>query len=93
VLERLVAHDVHVDEEGVRVDAVRDRVVELAGEVELHAMGEVAAVGELEAQDGVAGRRILLAFGSREDVERLRACGTLADPAPNKARAARKGDA
>jgi hypothetical protein len=56
-------------------------------------MGEVAAVGELEAQDGVAGRRILLAFGSREDVERLRACGTLADPAPNKARAARKGDA
>ena len=56
VLERLLAHDVHVDEEGLGVDAVGVRLVELAREVELHAVGEVAAVGELEAEDAVAGR-------------------------------------
>src|SRR5690606_19300578 len=55
VLERLLAHRVHVHEEGRRVHAVGDRVVELAGEVELHAVGEVAAVGELQPQDGVSG--------------------------------------
>ena len=57
ILERLVAHDVHVDEERLGVDAVGVRLVELAREVQLHAVGEVAAVGELEAEDAVAGRR------------------------------------
>ncbi|MET3801847.1 hypothetical protein ABID70_001802 [Clavibacter michiganensis] len=54
VLERLLAHDVHVDEEGVGIHAVGGRVVELPGEVELHAVREVAAVRELEAEDRVA---------------------------------------
>ena len=55
VLQRLVAHDVHVDEERLRVDSVGGGVVQLAGEVELHAVGEVPAVGEFHAEDGVAG--------------------------------------
>lgn len=55
VLESLVAHDVHVDQEGLGIDAVGDRVVELAREVELHAVREMAAVAELETQDGVTG--------------------------------------
>jgi hypothetical protein len=40
----------------VDMDVVRDRVVQLAGEVQLHAVGEVSAVRKLQAQDGVAGR-------------------------------------
>ena len=48
------AHHVHVDAEGLGVQAVgRDRVV-LPGEVDLHAVGEVPAVGELQAHDGLA---------------------------------------
>ena len=38
----------------LRVDAVGADVVELAGEVDLHAVREVAAVGQLEAEDLVA---------------------------------------
>ena len=38
-----------------RADVVGDDVVQLAGEVQPHAVGEVAAVGEVEAEDGVAG--------------------------------------
>ncbi|OEI67447.1 molybdenum cofactor biosynthesis enzyme [Curtobacterium sp. ER1/6] len=55
VLDRLRADVVVVDLEGLRVDAVRHGVVDAAGEVELHAVGQVAAVGELETEDGVAG--------------------------------------
>ena len=47
-------HHVHVDEEGLGVDAVRHDVVELAREVELHAVREVATVRKLEAEDLVA---------------------------------------
>ena len=56
VLEGLVADDVHVDLERLGVDAVGDGVVELAREVESHAVSEVPAVRELEAEDRVAGR-------------------------------------
>ena len=44
-----------VDDFGVLADRVGDDLVELAGEVELVAVGEMAAVGEIEAEDGVAG--------------------------------------
>ena len=44
-----------VDGLGVAADLVADDAVELAGEVELVAVGEVAAVREVEAEDGVAG--------------------------------------
>ncbi len=40
---------------GVFADGVGGDLVELAGEVELVAVGEVASVGETEAEDGVAG--------------------------------------
>ena len=36
-------------------DLVAGDFIKLAGEIELVAMGEMAAVGEIEAQDGVAG--------------------------------------
>lgn len=45
----------HVDASGLGVEAVGDDRVEAAGEVDLHSVGEVAAVGEVEAEDGVAG--------------------------------------
>ena len=45
----------HVDQAGLVVDVVGDHVVELAGEVDLHAVGQVAAVGQVQAQDRVAG--------------------------------------
>ncbi len=45
---------VHVDPVVVRADVVGGDVVEPAREVQAHAVGEVAAVGEVEAQDGVA---------------------------------------
>ena len=45
---------VHVDDQGVLFDAVRDDVVEAAGEVDLHAVGQVPAVGQVQAHDGVA---------------------------------------
>ena len=44
-------HFVIVDLAIVRTDAVLDRVVELAAEVDLGAVGEVAAVVEAHAQD------------------------------------------
>ncbi len=53
-LERLLAHDIHVDPRRLGVDAVGVRLVELAREVQLHAVREVAAVGQLETQDAVA---------------------------------------
>jgi len=46
---------VHVDQERLGVELVGHDVVELAGEVQLHAVGEVPAVVELQAQDGVTG--------------------------------------
>ena len=82
VLERLVAHDVHVDAEGLGVDAVGVGLVELAGEVELHAVGEVAAVGELEAED--ACRRAWRCADSTAALAEAPECGcTLAYSAPN----------
>ena len=63
-LERLRAHSIHVDEHRLGVDAVGRGVVDLAGEVEFHAVREVAAVGELEAEDRVAGRREGVQHGS-----------------------------
>ena len=50
----LLAHLVHVDAVVVFLDLVGGDLVELAGEVELHAVGQVAAVGQGEAQDLVA---------------------------------------
>ena len=44
-----------VDGFGVAADLVADDAIELAGEVELVAVGEMAPVGEVEAQDAVAG--------------------------------------
>ncbi len=44
-----------VDGFSIFADAVGDDAIELAGEVELVAVGEVAAHGEVEAEDGVAG--------------------------------------
>lgn len=57
MLDGLRADVVVVDLERLGVDAVRDGVVDAAGEVEFHAVGQVTAVRELEAEDRVAGRR------------------------------------
>ena len=54
-LDGLLAHLVHVDAVVFLADAVRLDLVELAGEVELHAVCEVTAVREIEAHDLVAG--------------------------------------
>ena len=35
-------------------DAVGDDLVQLAGEVQVHAVGQMAAVGQVHGQDGVA---------------------------------------
>ena len=43
----------HIDEVGVLLYLVRCHVVETAGEVDLHAVGQVAAVSQVQAQDGV----------------------------------------
>ena len=51
------AHLVHVDQAGLGDDVIGDGLVELAGEVELHAVRQVAAVGEVETEDRVADRR------------------------------------
>ena len=56
-LEGLRAHGIHVDEVGRGVNAVGVSLVELAGEVEVHAVGEVTALVEGQAQDAVAGGR------------------------------------
>ncbi len=48
-------HLVHIDEEALAIDVVLDRVVELARHVQLHSVGEVAAVVERQAEEGVAG--------------------------------------
>ena len=53
--ERTLADDFRVDAEGFGIHAVGFGVVEAAGEVDFHAMGEVAAVVEGEAEDRVAG--------------------------------------
>ena len=50
-----LAHLVHLDAHGGLVHAVGGGVVVLAGEVDLHAVGEVSAVGQGQAQEGVAG--------------------------------------
>ena len=51
VLLRLGPDGVQVDQEGLRVDAVGGHVVQPAREVDLHAVREVAAVGEVETED------------------------------------------
>ena len=53
--ERALADDLRVDAEGLGVHAVRLGVVETAGEVDLHAVGQVAAVVEGQTEHGVAG--------------------------------------
>jgi hypothetical protein len=53
VLDREPLDLVHVDPVSSG-DAVGDDVVELAGEVQLHAVRQVAAVGQVHAQDRVA---------------------------------------
>ncbi len=65
----------HVYPEVRFTDVVRDHVVELAGEVDAHAVGEVAAVRQVQAHDGVArvqqrehGRGVGLCTGVRLDV-------------------------
>src|SRR6185312_12951759 len=55
VLAGLAGQVVEIDAVVVLADAVADDVKVFAGEVEAHAVGEVAAVGEVEAEDGVAG--------------------------------------
>ena len=50
------SHLRHVDQVGVLAYAVGDDVVEPTGEVEPHAVRQVAAVGEVETEDGVARR-------------------------------------
>ena len=44
----------HVDPVVLFADLVRDHVVEPAGEVDPHAVGQVPAVGQVQAHDGVA---------------------------------------
>ena len=55
MLQGLIADDVHVHPEGLRVHPVGGDLVEPAGEIDLHPVGEVAAVGQLQAEDPVAG--------------------------------------
>ena len=55
VLARDARDLVHVDQAGLAVDLVGGDVVEAAGDVDLHAVREVAAVGERQAHDRVAG--------------------------------------
>ena len=55
VLNRQALDFSHVNQHGVFGDAIRDHFVELAGEVDAHAVGQVAAVCEVQPQDGVAG--------------------------------------
>ena len=45
---------VHVDPQVLAADVVGDRVVELAGDVDLHPVAEVAAVVERQPEEGVA---------------------------------------
>src|SRR5699024_802177 len=60
VLQGRRPHGVHVDPVRALVHPVGGDVVQLAGEVDLHPVGEVPAVGELQAQDGVprGGQRV-----------------------------------
>ena len=71
----LLAELVHVDPEVVFLDLVGGDLVELAGEVQLHAVGQVAAVGQGQAQDlvprgdhGGERRGVGLGTGVRLDV-------------------------
>ena len=80
VLDREAAHLLHVDDRRLGVDAVRDDVEEAAREVDLHAVGEVSALVEREAQqrvagpgDGVQHRRIRCRTRVRLDIGELRA--------------------
>ncbi len=78
VFERFCAHFVEVDQLGILLHAVRDRVVQLAGEAHLRSVGEVAAVRERHAEHGIAGlqkrhedRHVRLRAGVRLDVRVL----------------------
>ena len=53
--ERLLTHLVHIDPHGVLIHTVCGDVVELAGEVQLHAVGQVTAVCQVEAHNLVTG--------------------------------------
>ena len=60
MLERLLTHLVHVDAVGVGVDLVGGHIVEAAGEVDLHPVGEVSAVGQGQSEQfvPVPGQRV-----------------------------------
>ena len=55
VLEGEPLHLGHVHQVIVGAHVVGDGVVQLAGEVQPHAVGQVPAVGQVQAEDGVAG--------------------------------------
>lgn len=55
VLQRLAFHHIVVNEAGVFVDAVVDRVVKLAGKIDRRAVGKVATHAKIEPEDGIAG--------------------------------------
>src|SRR5690625_6301764 len=68
-------HGLHVEAMGLGVDAVGDNVVELAGEVQFHAVGQVTTVGKFQAQEffarrhqGVQDRSVGLGAGVGLDV-------------------------
>ena len=54
VLQGQALHLGHVDPVVLFADLVRDHVVQPAGEVDLHAVGQVPAVGQVQAHDRVA---------------------------------------
>ena len=56
VLQRQRLDLVVIDLAGFGVQAVLHRVVVLAGEIDLGTVGQVAAVSQAHAQDGVSGR-------------------------------------
>ncbi len=75
MLVRQGGQPVEVDAMRVRADAVADEMVELARDVQPHAVRQVAAVGKVEPQHGVArlqecevDRRVGLGTGVRLDV-------------------------
>ena len=75
VLQREPLHLRHVDEHVLLAHLVRDDLVEPTGEVDLHPVRQVPAVGEVEAEDRVAGldervhrRGVGLRAGVRLDV-------------------------
>ena len=53
-LVRTLAHNIHVDQESVWVQAIGVSLIHLARKVEAHAVGEVATVSKFKTEDAVA---------------------------------------